>query len=75
MINSIQLFIWDKLGLLLNLIGTILIAFSFGKNLGEAYQEDNRGGRIYLASFISPMAFKCGIGLVIIGFLLQIITG
>ena len=64
-----------KLGLLFNLIGSLLIALSFGKNLGEAYQEDDKGRKIYLASFVSPRMFKWGIGLLITGFLVQILTG
>ncbi len=64
-----------KSGLLLNLVGSILIAFSFGKNLGEAYQKDTKGRKIYLASFTSPLMFKWGIGLLILGFLVQILTG
>ena len=64
-----------KSGLLLNLVGSILIALSFGKNLGEAYQKDAKGRKIYLASFMSPMMFKWGIGLLVLGFLVQILTG
>ena len=64
-----------KIGLLLNLIGSLLIALSFGKNLGEAYQKDDKGRKIYLASFVSPRMFKWGIGLLITGFLVQILTG
>ena len=75
MINSIALFFCEKSGLILNLIGTLLIAFSLSKNLGGAYQKDEKGRKIYLASFVSPTMFKIGIGLVMLGFLLQIIAG
>lgn len=61
------------IGLILNLFGTVMIALSFGKNLAEAYQIDDTGKKIYLASFLSPKLFKWGLILLIIGFLLQII--
>ena len=63
-----------KFGLLLNIVGSLLIAMSFGKNLGEAYQEDEKANKIYLASFTSPKMFKWGIGLLIAGFFLQILS-
>ncbi len=66
-------FICLKLGLILNLLGTILVALSFGKNLEEAHQIDKKGRRIYLASFLHPSWFKAGMFLIILGFLLSII--
>ncbi len=66
---------WSKVGLGLNIIGTLMVAFSFGKNLGEAYQEDSKGRKIYLASFLSPRLFRSGLILIIIGFFLQFIAG
>ena len=38
--------ILTKLGLILNIIGSIMIAFSFGKKLAEAYQQDKKGRKI-----------------------------
>jgi len=75
MLHSVVLIVFGKIGLLFNLIGSIFIAISFGKNLGEAYQEDRKGRKVYLASFIYPTMFKWGIGLLILGFLIQIFTG
>jgi len=66
-------FIWSRSGLILNFIGSLLIAFSFGKNIADAHQEDSKGRRIYLASFLRPRMFKVGMLLLIIGFLLSII--
>lgn len=59
-------------GLALNFAGTLLIAFSFGKNIGEAHQEDDRGRIVYLASFLRPRWFWCGLIVLGAGFLFQI---
>jgi hypothetical protein len=66
-------FICPKIGIFFNLLGTILVAFSFGKNLEEAHQKDEKGRKIYLASFLHPFWFKAGMFLITIGFLLSII--
>jgi hypothetical protein len=73
--ESIVTIFIEKSGLILNLIGTLLIAFSFNRNLGGAYQKDNKGRKIYLASFVSPLKFKIGMVLLFLGFLIQIFTG
>jgi len=73
MMDDILQFIWSRIGLIFNFAGTILIAFSFGKNRGEANQNDDKGRKTYLASFLYPGLFKIGISLIILGFLLQII--
>lgn len=62
------------IGLGLNFAGTVLIAFSFGKNIGEAHQEDERGRIIYLASFLHPRWFWCGLTLLGGGFLCQFVV-
>jgi len=67
------LFIFTKTGLILNLVGTIMLALSFGKNLADAHQLDEKGRKIYLVSFRHPKLFYCGIGLIILGFLLQLV--
>ena len=74
MIYSILTFVLIHAGLILNFVGTLLIALSFGKNLGGAYQVDEKGKKIYLASYVSPAMFRIGIVLVMLGFLIQIIT-
>lgn len=61
--------------LILNSVGTLLVAFSFGKNIEEAYQTKKsritkKEVQIYLASFLHPAWFKIGCALVIIGFIL-----
>ena len=61
------------IGLFLNIVGTTLVAFSFGKNLYGAYQSDESGRKVYLASFLHPNWFKLGIILLGIGFVLQLI--
>jgi len=61
------------IGLILNIAGTLLVSFSFGENLAEAHQTDDKGRKIYLASFLHPNWFKWGIALLGVGFLLQLI--
>ena len=67
-------FLLLKFGLILNIIGTIMIACSFGKNLADAYQSNENGRKIFLASFLHPNLFKWGLILIFIGFLLQLIS-
>lgn len=62
-----------KLGLILNILGTIMIALSFGKNLEDAHQVDKKGKKVYLASFIHPKLFMWGLAMIIVGFILQFI--
>ncbi len=64
----------SKIGLVLNIIGTLMIAFSFGKNLADAYQLDKKGRKIYLASFLYPKLFNWGLILIILGFILQLMA-
>jgi len=63
-----------RLGLLFNFIGTILIAFAVRKNPADAGTLDHKGRPIYLAS-IYPCMFRIGIGMIIIGFFLQLLSG
>jgi len=65
--------IYPYLGLILNFVGTLLIAFSFGKNIGDAHQDDSKGRPVYLASFLYPRMFRIGMVLLILGFLVSII--
>jgi len=64
----------SKLGLILNIVGTVMIALSFGKNLANAHQLDEKGRKIYLASFLRPKLFIWGLVLVILGFILQLLA-
>ena len=63
-----------KLGLVLNIVGTVMIALSFGKNLADAHQFDEKGRKIYLASFLHPKLFTWGLAIIILGFVLQIVA-
>jgi len=65
--------ILPKIGLVLNIAGTLLVAFSFGKNLAGASQTDKRGRKVYLASYMRPLFFWWGIGLLVFGFALQLV--
>ena len=60
-----------RLGLLLNVVGTMMIAFSFGKNREDASQPDKKGRKVYLASFLHPTLFTRGLVIMIFGFVLQ----
>ena len=62
----------EKIGLIFNFIGTLMVAASFGKNLGEGYQIDSSGNKVYLASFLYPRLFFMGLVLLGLGFLLQL---
>lgn len=64
----------DRVGLLLNFVGTVLLAFSFGRNLEGAYQRDTNGRKVELASFTHPRRFRVGVALVAFGFLVQLLT-
>lgn len=61
-----------EIGLVFNIVRTFMIAFSFGKNLGDAYQLDKKRRKIFLASFLYPKLFKLGLALLTIGFFLQL---
>lgn len=58
----------ERFGLILNLVGTILVAFSFGKTVIDAYQEDENGNRSDLAAFRHPALFRLGIVSIYLGF-------
>ena len=70
-------FIFENIGIILNLIGTILIAFSFGsypdKN-SAPYTINDQGGKKYIAYFNYPNLFKIGIALLLLGFISQLFT-
>jgi hypothetical protein len=74
MVSSNILFILTKFGLFLNIAGTIMIASSFGRNPADAHQLDEKGRKIYFASFRHPQIFYWGLALIILGFILQILA-
>jgi len=61
-----------QLGLVVSLIGTLFLAFSIFKNPGEAHQLDEKGEKLFL-TVVNLFRFRIGIGLVVFGFLLQLI--
>lgn len=63
-----------RIGLILNFIGTVLLAFSFGRNLDNAHQTDAQGNPVYLASFLHPWFFYGGLAVIAVGFLLQLVS-
>ena len=70
--ETLQFF--GKLGLILNIIGTIIVALSIGKNLADASQRDKKGREVYLASFLHPKLFMLGLVVIVVGFILQFIA-
>jgi hypothetical protein len=62
-----------KIGLILNVAGTLLIALAIGKNKEVAYQTTEKGRRQYLAAVLHPVWFKIGLVLIAAGFLLQLL--
>jgi len=65
-------FIIIKSGLFLNIIGTVMIAFSVGPNREKANQP-RKGKPEYLAAILRPKMFWYGIFLLGFGFLLSIL--
>ena len=66
-----------RLGLILNIIGALLIAFAFGKNLEDAHQTrkswiTKKEIPVYLASFLHPVFFRIGCVLLILGFTISL---
>lgn len=64
-----------QLGLALNFLGTVAVAFSFGKNPLGSYQSGGPLGekKVYLASFKYPRLFRVGLALIALGFVLQLV--
>ena len=60
-----------KSGIIFNLIGAILIAFSVRPNPEGAYQP-YKGRDVPLASILYPKLFRWGIAILVIGFVLSI---
>jgi hypothetical protein len=67
-------FTLSRIGIILNFSGTIMVAFSVGKNPEDAYSEDKKGRPIYLASILYPRFLRLGLGVIAVGFLLQLFT-
>ena len=59
-------------GLLLNLAGSLLVAYSVKDNPGGAHQMLENGKKIYLA-VIDSKQFRWGIFLLILGFVSQLV--
>jgi hypothetical protein len=62
------------IGLIVNFVGIVLIAISFGGTVEGAQQTDSQGRKIYLAALLHPRVFLFGLSILGLGFLLQIIS-
>ena len=60
-----------RIGLILNVVGSIMIAVSFGKPPSTAEQRDEKGRRISLAAFRHPCLFNWGLLILVFGFCLS----
>jgi uncharacterized membrane protein len=67
--NSGNLFV--ILGLSLNLVGTLCLAFAFSEHTGEAYTL-RKGRKVFLAEFRHPRLFCAGIVFLALGFAVQL---
>ena len=77
--SNLSIFILNhksNIGLILNIIGTLMIAFSFGKaeyGFGGGYRcESSKTGWCEFVYFLYPQLFNAGIWFIVIGFLFQI---
>ena len=64
---------WVKVGLILNVLGTVALAFSFGPNTEDAHQVVS-GRKVQLAVFSHPRLFYLGLALVLAGFVVQLVA-
>jgi hypothetical protein len=64
----------NNIGIALNIIGTLLIAFAFGKFPKEfGGSTTGTDGKEYPFSYLlHPLWFKFGVGILILGFILQL---
>ena len=63
----------ETIALILNFLGSLLIAIAFGKYRGDGapYTGNKDGGKIYIAYLNHPSLFKTGLFLLVAGFGLQ----
>jgi len=59
------------IGVVLNFVGTLFLAYSFGPAL-DGYQTDDKGRSVKLAAFVGPRRFRWGLILIGLGFALQV---
>lgn len=64
----------NQIGIVLNIIGTLLVAFSFGKPPSTAEQWDKKGRKVSLAAFLYPKWFTIGIILLVMGFISMFVS-
>jgi len=68
-------FLYENIGTILNLLGTVMIAFSFGTFPGGedvAYTTTDNGKKKHIAYFNYPILFWAGIIILSLGFILQL---
>jgi len=63
-----------QIGLAFNLVGTILVAFSFRKGTVVAWQEKDKKPKMQSMVHYRALMFKTGISVLSIGFLFQFIA-
>lgn len=65
-------YVLPRLSPSLNFVGTILVALSIGRNPAQAH-TGAPGREIYLASVLHPLAFRIGLGMIAVGFLITVV--
>lgn len=68
-INDLTL---KRVGLTICLVGAVIICFSFGINYEDGYQV-KKGKNVYRPPFLHPIMFYCGVVLLGVGIILEVI--
>lgn len=64
----------DKVGLILNIIGTLLLAFSFGTTKEGPMTGTENGKFLKVSHLTRPWFFRVGVGILLFGFIVQFIS-
>lgn len=68
----ISFFTLSKIGLLLNIVGTFMVIFSYDNNFMSIQQIDKKGKSSNVSTFTRPRFFTWGLLILVIGFLFQL---
>jgi hypothetical protein len=63
---------WILIGLSLNFVGTIMVAFSIKRGTVQAWQEKDKNPKMQYMILYSAWMFRTGIRIIAAGFLFQI---
>ena len=74
MYDLLPFFSCARIGLMLNFVGTIMMAFSIGKSTVGTEEVDDKGRHVSTASFRHPTLFRTGILVLSAGFMISLIS-